>query len=232
MWHRRVQIEDEQKNIKVYKKLGRKSKKAKAGAAEGVNLDPVAEEHFLCGIKLFYENSEGRSLRYAYQKTIETFFLIGKYSTNDVHNVPLLPSDEDIPSYRQFHYFYYKKYRNIVTATIARESQRTFNLKHRALPGNSTLDAEGPGYIVQLDSTVGDVYLVSEFDRARIIGRPVIYIIIDVFSHLITGLSVSLDGPSWHGAMHALENMTRDKVSFCREYNYTITEADWPPSSP
>ncbi len=224
----RIQKEDEQKNKKAYKKLGRKSKKAKAGAAEGVNLDPVAEEHFLCGIKLFYENGEGRSLRYAYQKTMETFFLIGKYSTNDVNNVPLLPSDEDIPSYRQFHYFYYKKYRNIVTTTIARESQRSFNLKHRALPGNSTSDAKGPGYVVQLDSTIGDVYLVSEFDRTRIIGRPVIYIIIDVFSHLIIGLSVRLDGPSWYGAMQALENMVRDKVSFCREYNYTIAEADWP----
>jgi hypothetical protein len=189
-------------------------------------MDAVAEEHFRTGIKLYYENEEGRSLRYAYQKTIETYFRKGKYEKHGV-KVPQLPPSDEVPSYDQFLYFYQKN-RDVVAATRARTSEHTHNLNHRAITGSSTLDADGPGYIVQLDPTIGDVYLVSEFDRTRIIGRPVIYIIIDVFSRLIIGMSVSLEAPSWLGAMLALENMVHKKVDYCREYGYTISLADWP----
>jgi hypothetical protein len=88
--------------------------------------------------------------------------------------------------------------------------------------------AFGPGSIYQIDATIGDIYLVSFLDRNRIIGRPVIYIIIDTFSRMITGLSVSLEGPSWLGAMLALENATTDKVAFCKEYGVEINPEDWP----
>jgi len=209
--------EDKKKN---YAKLGRRSDTV------GVNMDAVAEERFRTGIKLFYENEKGRSLRYAYEKTKETFFHKGKYKKHGV-KVPQLPPSDETPSYRQFVYFF-KKNQNIVTTSIAREGQHAHNLHHRAIPGDSTLDAEGPGYLVQLDPTIGDLHLVSEFDRSRIIGRPVIYIIIDVFTRLIVGMSVSLEAPSWLGAMLSLENMVHKKVDFCREYGYTITEEDWP----
>jgi putative transposase len=39
---------------------------------------------------------------------------------------------------------------------------------------------------------------------------------------------VTLEGPSWIGAMLALENTMTDKVAFCAEYGITVTEADWP----
>jgi putative transposase len=207
-------------NAKHYQKLGR------PGNAVGVNMDVVAEEHFRTGIKLYYENEKGRSLRYAYQKTIETYYGRGKYEKHNVL-VPQLPPSNEVPSYDQFLYFYHKN-RDVVAARLARDGQHAHNLHHRAITGSSTLDADGPGSVVQLDPTLGDLYLVSEFDRTRIIGRPVIYIIIDVFSRLIIGMSVSLEAPSWLGAMLALENMVHKKVDFCREYGYTISESDWP----
>lgn len=88
--------------------------------------------------------------------------------------------------------------------------------------------AVGPGSLWQIDSTIGDIYLVSRFDRNRIIGRPVIYLIVDTFSRLIVGFSVSLEGPSWLGAMLVIENATADKVQICREYSIEITEEQWP----
>lgn len=218
----------EKDNQKNYKKLGRKrTEETSLGSPVGVNMDPVAEAHCLTSIKLFFENEKGRSLRYAYKKTLEIFFHRGKYEKHDVKDIPLLPDLDEVPTYDQFVYCY-KKHRDIVAATRAREGQHTFDLNHRAIPGNSTLDAHGPGHIVQLDPTLGDIYLVSEFDRTRIIGRPVIYIIVDVFSHLIIGMAVCLDAPSWRAVMQALENMVRNKVDFCREYGFTITETDWP----
>ncbi len=75
---------------------------------------------------------------------------------------------------------------------------------------------------------IGDILLVSMLDRRRILGRPVIYIIVDVFSDLIVGMSVSLEGPNRQGAMLTLENMAHDKVAYCREFGIDITEDAWP----
>jgi hypothetical protein len=52
--------------------------------------------------------------------------------------------------------------------------------------------------------------------------------VVDVYSRMIVGLSVSLEGPSWVGMMLALENACADKVEFCRELGLEIAEADWP----
>jgi putative transposase len=49
-------------------------------------------------------------------------------------------------------------------------------------------------------------------------------VVIDVFSRLIAGIGVSLEGPSRLGAMPALENATADKVAFCAEYSVSIAE--------
>jgi hypothetical protein len=88
--------------------------------------------------------------------------------------------------------------------------------------------AFGPGSIYQIDATVGDAYLVSSLNRSWIIGRPVIYFVVDLFSHLVAGFSVALEGPSWLGAMLAIENAASDKVAFCAEYGIAIEEWEWP----
>ncbi|MDV2887992.1 transposase, partial [Alkalihalophilus pseudofirmus] len=56
----------------------------------------------------------------------------------------------------------------------------------------------------------------------------VIYAILDVYSRIITGLYVGLEGPSWVGAMMALDNMVADKVEFCKQYGIDITSEQWP----
>lgn len=92
---------------------------------------------------------------------------------------------------------------------------------------SSTAEVYGPGSRYQIDATVADVYLVSRFNRGWIIGRPVIYVVIDVFSRMVAGVYVGLEGPSWLGAMMALANAASDKVAFCREYAISISEEDW-----
>ncbi len=94
--------------------------------------------------------------------------------------------------------------------------------------GKSDKGNLGPGAKYQIDATVGDIYLVSSINREWIIGRPVIYVIIDVFSRMVAGIYVGLEGPSWIGAMMALANAASDKVEFCRDYGINITEEDWP----
>jgi hypothetical protein len=134
-------------------------------------------------------------LRDAYQLTLEAFFHEG-YTLIAGTPVPVLPIAEDLPSFGQFRYWY-DKHRDAQRADKARRGERAYNLTGRALLGDSTQMASGPGSLYQIDATVGDIYLVSSFDRTRIIGRPVIYVCIDVFSRLVTGIAVTLEGPSW-----------------------------------
>lgn len=192
----------------------------------GVNVNEEIREKFRRGIKLFYLNRKEATLTSAFQLTLEKFFHCGYTSHNGVL-VPVLPPIDELPTLAQFRYWYFKE-RSISHEICTRKGERRFNLDYRAVTGNSTKMAFGPGSIYQIDATIGDVYLVSSLDRSRIIGRPVIYFIIDVFSRLITGFSVSLEGPSFLGAMLALENATADKVSFCSTYGITITDFDWP----
>lgn len=109
-----------------------------------------------------------------------------------------------------------------------RYSKKEYELKHRPILSHSALETDGPGTRFQVDATIADIYLVSSFDRNLIIGRPVIYGIMDVYSRLITGVYVGLEGPSWIGAMMTLDNMTMDKVEFCKQYDIDIDESEWP----
>ena len=107
-------------------------------------------------------------------------------------------------------------------------SDKEFNLNHRPILSNSTIETDGPGTRFQIDATIADIYIVSSLNRNRVIGRPVVYAIIDVYSRLITGIYVGLEGPSWLGAMMSLDNMIANKVEFCRKYGIQITEEQWP----
>jgi hypothetical protein len=206
-------------------KRGRPSKLALAMETPiGVNVNDETRQSFHRGIKLFYENQKGRTLKDAYQLTLEKFFHKG-YKMQDGVMVPVLPPAGELPTFAQFRYWYEKQC-DFTQAEISRKGERRFNLRHRAVLGDSTQMAYGPGSLYQIDATIGDIYLVSSLDRNRIIGRPVIYFIIDTFSRLIAGFSISLEGPSWLGAMLALENATLNKVSFCQEFGIQIDEAN------
>jgi hypothetical protein len=212
------------------KKLGRPSVlSAATGLPRGVNVTRETLQLFRTGIRLFYETREKRPLTDAYDLTIEKFFNCGYHQNKDGLWVPTLASASERPTYRQFRYWY-RKERKPRRSQIARDGETRHNLSGRAKLGDSTQMAFGPGSIFQVDATIGDAYLISSLDRNWIIGRPVIYFVIDVFSRLIVGLSVSLEGPSWLGAMLALENTATNKLAFCAEYGIPIEESDWPAS--
>jgi hypothetical protein len=109
-----------------------------------------------------------------------------------------------------------------------RFSERRFNLRHRPVLGSTEHLSRGPGDQFLIDATVGDIYLLSGMDSRRVIGRPVIYLVVDHWTRMIAGLYVGLEGPSWLGAMMALENAFTDKVEFCRRFGVEIEPDDWP----
>ncbi|HBJ2622775.1 TPA: transposase [Clostridium botulinum] len=192
---------------------------------EGINITDEVKKHFQVSINKYYRNNNKLSLKETYMFMLSDFYSDIYKEDNEIkHKVW---DKSRIPTYNQF-YYWFKKNENIKKDITFRESEKEFNLKHREILSNSKQETDGPGTRFQVDATIADVYVVSSLNRNRVIGRPIVYAIIDVYSRLITGIYVGLEGPSWIGAMMALDNMICDKVEFCKKYGIDIKEYQWP----
>lgn len=211
------------------KKVGRPSKKSvllgKEG--EGVNVLEKDKVIFEVAIKQFFKGKK-TSLKETYKEMRAQFYISG-YKKIEGKLVPILLSDELVPTYRQFLYWYKENY-SFKDRLINSIGERKYQLTGRPVIGNSKNKAKGPGDIFEIDATIADIYLVSDIDRTRIIGRPVVYIVKDVYSRLVVGVYVGLEGPSWLAAMMALENTTVNKRMYCKRLGIDIDEEDWPSS--
>lgn len=92
------------------------------------------------------------------------------------------------------------------------------------------LQVKGIGCCYEMDEMETDYELVQAYDRGKVIGRAVMYTLIDVFSKMITGYAIGIDNNSWAGAEMALLNMAEDKASYCARFGICISEDDWPVS--
>ncbi|MBW4462667.1 MAG: DDE-type integrase/transposase/recombinase [Nodosilinea sp. WJT8-NPBG4] len=196
---------------------------------EGKNVTEQDRRIFRIAINTFYNTPKKNTLKNAYEQMVKVYYKEDiRYDENGVMKSILKPHDE-IPTLEQFRYWYKVEHQSDVEKTIkSRKGSKNFSLNNRAILGTSKGETRGPGSRFQIDATIADVYLISQYNSNWIIGRPVIYVVIDVFSRMIAGIYVGLEGPSWLGAMMALANAAADKVNFCREYGIEITEEDWP----
>ncbi|MEH1940802.1 MAG: hypothetical protein V7L01_11360 [Nostoc sp.] len=194
----------------------------------GINVTEEDKKVFRFAIAKFYNNSKENFLTTAYDLMIKKYYSEDfYYDENGVKKSILIPPDKQ-PTFAQFKYWYEVEQSDIRKTIISRKGSTKYALEHRAITGTSQMETIGPGSRYQIDATIADVYLISMYNRNWIIGRPVIYVVIDVFSRMITGVYVGLEGPSWAGAMMALANSAIDKVKFCREYGIEISEDEWP----
>lgn len=199
------------------------------GVTAGINIDPETAEKLRKGYRMFYEKAPengGLTKRQAYQRTLEKFFHRG-YQRRDGVLVPVLPPAEALPSFDQFLYWTAKG-SDVRDTLTRRHGERKFNLRFRPVLGDSTSMAFGPGSLYQVDSTVGDSWLVSDLNRARRLGRPAVVAVVCAFSHMIVGFHAGLENASFFTAGLALDNATLDKVKFCREHDITISPEEWP----
>ena len=192
---------------------------------DGINIDEDTKRIFRIAVNKYYYTSAKKTLSLTYELMLKEFFNTD-FKIKDNVEIPIIKSYGEIPSLNQFRYWFQKE-RNIKREISSRQSPKKYEQRHRGIIGDSTSEAMGPGYF-EIDATVGDIYLVSRYNRDWIIGRPVIYFVIDRFSRMIVGVYVGLDGPSWSGAMMALANCACNKKLFCKEYDIEIEEEDWP----
>lgn len=190
----------------------------------GINVDEDIKKIFKIALSRYYKNTKQRSLVKTYRMMLKDFF---SYEIKNEDNmVKRIKTMNEIPSLNQFKYWFYKNEDN-EKVLRSRIGDKKVDLNYRRLKSDSIYETMGPGSRYQIDATIGDVYLVSSIDRKSVIGRPVVYLIIDVFSRMITGVNVALEGPSWNGASTALYNCMEDKVQYCKKFGIDVKEEDW-----
>ncbi|KHK59477.1 hypothetical protein PI86_09135 [Burkholderia sp. A9] len=130
-------------------------------------------------------------------------------------------------SYRQLQHYWHSKVPVEVRKRRAM-GERKYALSGRPKHGHALQHCLGPGTQFMIDATIADVYLVSVYDRTVVVGRPTVYLAMDVWSRMIVGIHVTFDPPSFEGVALVLENIVTPKDEFCARYGLRIDPRAWP----
>ena len=200
-------------------RVGRKKQDGKAGK----KLTTEDLRYFREALIKYHLQGEMLSLEKTYQRLLRDHYSV---KDGNEKTISFLSPDE-LPSPQQF-FYWHRKNSNILEETKSREGENKYALKNRAVLERTETHLYGPGIASQIDATLADIHLVSQDDRAAIIGRPTLYFLIDSFSHMVLGMNISLDPPSLENAFQTILNAIESKVDYCKKYGITISEEDWP----
>lgn len=110
---------------------------------------------------------------------------------------------------------------------ISKTSKREYRNDNRALISDNLYNVKGPGDLFEMDEVEMDVSLISEIDPSKVVGRPIVHAMVDVYSRMITAISVSLDNNSVLGFTNCLLNLGEDNKQLCRRFGLEIKEGLW-----
>lgn len=153
--------------------------------------------------------------------------LMEDYSRVDARGFKVIFSDGLHPSYQQLY--------NLIKTNVTlkdkikrRSSQADHDSNRRAKLGTILNDCPGVGFYYEIDSTLVDLFLVSKINRKKVIGKATLYLIRDRYSRLLVGFHLTLDDPSWEGAMEAILTIFEDKRSLCERWGVEYIPEAWP----
>lgn len=187
----------------------------------GVNTTEDDKAKFLKAMKRYGLKGKKTTLSRVYDQMLKEFYADELISADHEAREAL------VPSYRAFVYWI----KMLIPKQELIEKQASsgdFARNRRGLRGFATDNTEVPGSCFELDATVLDVHVVSEFNRNHVLGRPTVYCVVDKESRMIVGLHVSMEYASWRAGRQALVNSLSSKKDYCAMYGIEIEEAEWP----
>lgn len=198
----------------VRKKAGRKTYKQRVARYYGEDLDPdqpgMSDEWR--AVILAADASNKATVKPDMPKRIDHILRSGFVSRYTQVNGVLVPADLEKGSYpnnQQIKRVLTTEYSRL-ERLIASTTKGHFKRALRALTSRNWRGVAGPGHTWAIDSTIGDIYLRSSLNPAWIVGRPIVYVIVDVWSTAVVGFYVCLTGPSWATAKVSLFNAVCD----------------------
>ncbi|WP_322092522.1 integrase [Paraburkholderia bannensis] len=209
------------------RKVTRRKMSASAKSQEIRRLLSLAADYYFS-----FEYAKGKRA----QKTLDQAlgwvrktFLNNRAVYNDSGEMVSLQLDRSVVlTTRQLRYHIQQEY-TFVERRIHKVGLRQYLLHERPLAGWLRV-SRGPGERYHIDATVIDIYLVGQILRTRVIGRAVLYLVIDDYSGLYVGFYLTYDPACWDGAMMALAHAVSPKVPFCKSLGIDISEEQWPAS--
>ena len=165
------------------------------------------------GLNRFYYNAKKHSLRQSY-----TLLLKEKFCDETGQ------LKESYPTFSQYRYFFYAKYRNLRKLSISRDGLKEYQKNVRPLLGDG-VQAFAPAVGVGMcDATILDIYLIDE--AGNVVGRPMLTACLDAYSRLLMGYSLSWEGGAYSLAL-LMDNVLADKVQHCKSYGIVIEPLEW-----
>jgi len=196
----------------------------------GVNIDSELRSVFTVALRRYYAKNRKLVLKGAYRLMLrEQYCDVTDVTCGGEISAAWREGVDPyaIPTFAQFRY-HHEAFGDRLDIKRQRAGAIRYAKTMRALPSTAASEAWGPGARYLIDATILDVYLRSRIDRRLIVGRPVLYVVIDVFSRMIVGIHVAIENPCWVGAAMALANAACSKVGFCADHGIEITDEDWP----
>ena len=200
----------------------------RADGKPSFHVHAVNRELILKGARDYLYTPRGGSAKIAWLKTIARDFLpkLHSLSPEQISDRLRTVSPDQYPSLRTFRYWIADD-PALKGRLISRWGERTVNLKYRRLVGRTENSVSGPGSAFQIDATKGDIVLVHRVTR-RPIGRAVIYLVVDCWSHMVVGYYIYLKNAGYDPAALALLGTAEDKVALCGKFGIGISETEWP----
>lgn len=192
--------------------------------AKGINVNREDRENIGQAIKLFHIH-KGFSKVESYRRMNAQWYARSEEIEGQIFRIPF-PQEKLIKPGA----FYYWASRILNDPVLQSEvvGDEFWTKNYRNNPGRARDTTRGPTDIYEIDATVGNMYLVSRYNRNRLIGRPVKYKVVDRASTCIVGYHLALEGPSWNTARMALFCAFTNKKKYLERYGITIRPEDWP----
>ena len=196
----------------------KRGRKAKVKGQNGKNLSKEDRSHMFEYMQI-YLKEDTKSMKNCYDDMISAYYTTTKHS--DSTWIPEeLPPDQ-CPSFYQFEH-YIREHSTQKERLSAKMGYREFRNQRRVLTGTARSGVSGPGDIIEMDACEIDVAAVSETDRSKPVGSPVVYFMIDVFSRLIVGASISYDNNSIVAMTNCLASLVEDRAAILSKYKFTL----------
>jgi putative transposase len=143
-----------------------------------------------------------------HKQILESKF-VREYLVKDGKRIAVYPPQGEFPNLQQVRRVLkieIPRLQRLLDSTTRGHYQRSM----RGMIARNYKGVSGPGHTWAIDSTIADIYLRSSINRAWLIGRPIVYIIVDVWSTAIVGFYVCLMGPKWETAKISLFSAAAD----------------------
>ena len=188
----------------------------KDGQAAGVNIDAAMRTVFRLAAARYTAGHTHFVRRAAYEELLSDF-LCERITDPISRRLQRKPISGSLPSFGQFNYW------------LDRDQMIGGPPLPQPLPDHAPVKRRGrPGAVFRLDALPFSMQLLHGRDRQLLVGAPLLYVVTDVFSGMVTGFHATLEPDGWNAAALALASCAADKGSLARIHHRMLAPQEWP----